>query len=527
MFRGKYFQPNALIAIFTIAIISAVQQANGMQAAAEALIQDIARNGQREAQRIAAAAADRARNNELRVNNLRQEIDALANRGVVANDPRIIERQAQIAEIRRNQNKEEKWDEVARDVVGGGMNLFLEQAKGAIQNEREEKAHKRELERDTAKAAAQGHMENLGKRERMADEQKNWMAKADFLTNPQTLKRMVMFALGLCVTYYGVKITAQEIQARLGKPSLVRESSRHSILQDIIDGIMGKAPAPSLQDIVLSPDIQAKVNLLADDAKETRALGLTYQNILFYGPPGTGKTEFAKILAYYSGMDYAILSGADFAQFQNGEGITEMHKLFEWAKKSRNGLLIFIDEADACFRDRATQDKDGVNIVNAFLSHTGGNSDKFMIVLATNYEDELDGAVRSRMHKKMPFMLPTEEVRLGILQKKFEKYILNDSRTFERDGSTVVAHLMIAPDINLEYLKVVAQKMIGFSGRDIDQAVSEMRLRAYRSGNNTLNKALVDEIIKDKIIAIEKDKQATEYQRQRFNARTKHAAAAA
>jgi len=29
-----------------------------------------------------------------------------------------------------------------------------------------------------------------------------------------------------------------------------------------------------------------------------------------------------------------------------------------------------------------------------------------MIILATNYEDELDAAVRSRIHKKVPFMLP-------------------------------------------------------------------------------------------------------------------------
>ena len=35
------------------------------------------------------------------------------------------------------------------------------------------------------------------------------------------------------------------------------------------------------------------------------------RNICFYGPPGTGKTLFAKQISYYSGMDYAILSGSD------------------------------------------------------------------------------------------------------------------------------------------------------------------------------------------------------------------------
>ena len=37
------------------------------------------------------------------------------------------------------------------------------------------------------------------------------------------------------------------------------------------------------------------------------------RNFLFYGPPGTGKTLFAKKLALNSGLDYAIMTGADVA----------------------------------------------------------------------------------------------------------------------------------------------------------------------------------------------------------------------
>jgi ATPase family AAA domain-containing protein 3A/B len=38
---------------------------------------------------------------------------------------------------------------------------------------------------------------------------------------------------------------------------------------------------------------------------------------MFYGPPGTGKTLFAKNLAYFSGMDYAIMTGADISPLQS------------------------------------------------------------------------------------------------------------------------------------------------------------------------------------------------------------------
>jgi ATPase family AAA domain-containing protein 3A/B len=189
--------------------------------------------------------------------------------------------------------------------------------------------------------------------------------------------------------------------------------------------------------------------------------------------------------------------------------------------------LIFIDEADACFRDRAMLSKDGINIVNAFLSHTGTQSTKFMIVLATNYEDELDAAVRSRIHKKIPFDLPSAPERLRIIEKKLEKYVLNDKRVYEIEEQEVEASLTVAPDVNEAFLNVLAQKTEGFSGRDLDQAVAEVRLRAYRSGNDTVTKEIMETVFQDKLLAIEKDRQATEYQRNKFKQNNAQALAAA
>ncbi len=193
-----------------------------------------------------------------------------------------------------------------------------------------------------------------------------------------------------------------------------------------------------------------------------------------------------------------------------------MHKLFDWAEASERGLIIFIDEADACFRDRSTLDKDGVNLVNAFLSRTGASSDKFMIILATNYEDELDAAVRSRIHKKIPFMLPALEQRFKIMQKKIEKYIVDDIReVVKEDGSEATYQLTFASDVNEAYLRDVARRIDGFSGRDIDQFIAEVRLATYRSGNLEVTREVFDYVITEKIKQIEKDKLTTEYQRAR------------
>lgn len=131
-----------------------------------------------------------------------------------------------------------------------------------------------------------------------------------------------------------------------------------------------------------------------------------YRNILMYGPPGTGKTMFAKVcwqsftfslptffspsknfkqfyffqkLAMHSGMDYAIVTGGDVAPMGR-DGVTAIHKVFDWAQTSRKGLLLFIDEADAFLRKRSSEtiSEDLRAALNAFLYRTGEQSDKYV-----------------------------------------------------------------------------------------------------------------------------------------------------
>ena len=54
----------------------------------------------------------------------------------------------------------------------------------------------------------------------------------------------------------------------------------------------------------------------------------------------------AKRLAHTSGLDYAIMSGGDVAPLGAG-AVKQMHELFDWAARSRRGMVLFVDEADA------------------------------------------------------------------------------------------------------------------------------------------------------------------------------------
>lgn len=50
-------------------------------------------------------------------------------------------------------------------------------------------------------------------------------------------------------------------------------------------------------------------------------------------------------LAVHSGMDYAIMTGGDVAPMGR-DGVTAMHKVFDWANTSRRGYATAA--ADAC-----------------------------------------------------------------------------------------------------------------------------------------------------------------------------------
>jgi ATPase family AAA domain-containing protein 3A/B len=43
------------------------------------------------------------------------------------------------------------------------------------------------------------------------------------------------------------------------------------------------------------------------------------------------------------------MTGGDIAPLGK-DGVTEIHKMFDWANKTNKGVLLFIDEADAFLR---------------------------------------------------------------------------------------------------------------------------------------------------------------------------------
>lgn len=239
-----------------------------------------------------------------------------------------------------------------------------------------------------------------------------------------------LVALGVYSARGATGVAARYIEAHIGKPSLVTETSRFSLLEASRHPIktfkrLTSKPTDALSGVILRPKLEERLRDVAIATKNTKHNGGFYRNLLMYGPPGTGKTMFVKRLAQHSGMDYAIMTGGDVGPMGK-DAVTAIHKVFDWSNTSRRGLLLFIDEADAFLRKRSSEkiSEDLRSALNAFLYRTGEQNPKFMLILASNTPEQFDYAINDRLDEMIEFTLPGLEERERLMRLYFDKFVL-------------------------------------------------------------------------------------------------------
>uniref|UniRef100_A0A8C9WU82 AAA+ ATPase domain-containing protein n=1 Tax=Sander lucioperca TaxID=283035 RepID=A0A8C9WU82_SANLU len=309
---------------------------------------------------------------------------------------------------------------------------------------------------------------------------------------------LTLLAAGVYTARNTTAVAGRYIEARLGKPSLVRETSRITVAEAIKHPIktakrLRSRPQDALEGVVLSPTLEERVRDVAIATRNTRQNRGLYRNILMYGPPGTGKTLFAKKLALHSGMDYAIMTGGDVAPMGR-DGVTAMHKVFDWASTSRRGLLLFVDEADAFLRKRATEkiSEDLRATLNAFLYRTGEQSNKFMLVLASNQPEQFDWAINDRIDEIVNFALPGLGERERLVRLYFDKFVLGPATTGRQ-------RLKLAQFDYGQKCSDIAKRAEGMSGREISKLGVAWQAAAYSSEDGVLTEAMIDSRVDDAI----------------------------
>ncbi len=191
------------------------------------------------------------------------------------------------------------------------------------------------------------------------------------------------------------RIIRSIIEAMIGKPQLIRETTRNALPWSLVAYIGRWIPwdkrtvsgsiEDEFRDIILPKALKERVIDLAYSARNARRRNAPFRHVLLYGPPGTGKTLLAQKLAKVIGLDYALMSGGDVSPL-GADAVTQIHNLFAWARYSPKGVILFVDEAEVFLgsRDSTHMTEVSHNALNAVLYNTGGERKDFMLVLATN-----------------------------------------------------------------------------------------------------------------------------------------------
>lgn len=408
------------------------------------------------------------------------------------------------------------------------------------QTEREKAEIERETIRVRAMAEAEGRAheaklaEDVNKRmliERANAEREKWVSAINttfehiggglraILTDQNKLVVAVggvtALAAGIYTTREGARVVWGYVDRILGQPSLIRESSRakypwsgffsrglSSLSRAGQKGTNGKN-GQAFGEVILNPALQKRITQLAGATANTKLHQAPFRNMLFYGPPGTGKTMAARELAKKSGLDYALMTGGDVAPL-GSQAVTKIHQLFDWAKKSNRGLLLFIDEADAflCERNKTYMSEAQRSALNALLFRTGDQSKDIVLALATNRPGDLDSAVADRIDEVLEFPLPGEEERYKLLKLYLDKYIAKAgarkpglfAKLFEKQQQQIEIK-----GLNDDLIREAAAKTDGFSGREVAKLMASVQAAVYGSENCVLDAGLFREVIDYKV----------------------------
>eukprot|EP01103_Thecamoeba_quadrilineata_P010561 TRINITY_DN2315_c0_g1_i1.p1 TRINITY_DN2315_c0_g1~~TRINITY_DN2315_c0_g1_i1.p1 ORF type:complete len:585 (+),score=182.32 TRINITY_DN2315_c0_g1_i1:180-1934(+) len=340
--------------------------------------------------------------------------------------------------------------------------------------------------------------------EKVKVQQMKWQSLTNFFTGSEGRQRMLNiggFVIGTMGAFFVLKAGYPVLQRALSnyflKPKLVTKQVKYSKWRAWWDP---KFKQMRNTKVVLVPELQQRIDGIQEATKNISKRGGIFGNLLFYGQPGTGKTLFTEKLAFQSEMDFAIMSGPSFDQFQTDEAIVEIKNLFKWANRSKRGLILCVDEADTFLEDRATIKPTKISVLNEWINQTGTESRKFMCVYQTNRPECLDPAVQSRMTQSIEFLQPGQKEILQMLEHYTEKYIKEGAQTDQKTKKVLFHKKIDATELGGK-LEEISFKLAehNFVGRDVMQLVISLVQAAYADRDFKLTANLIDRVVGQQI----------------------------
>lgn len=339
---------------------------------------------------------------------------------------------------------------------------------------------------------------------------KSWQAIVGTFLNTENAIRfgypIALFGIVALSGFYGSRVLWKVVEKNLlsPKPQILQPGSKYGWF-DRWKRSQTEYKTPSM---IFDESVKERLEEIQEKTKNIRnciraGRKITYDNLLLYGKPGTGKTLFAQILADYTDMDFLCVTAASLLQ-SGVEGIKYFDELMEMAAKSKYGVILFIDEADALFvdRDMLKPDSDHYKVLNHILAATGSGSNKVMVIAATNHAYVMDPAMGRRFQERVKMPLPNEKTRKDLIKLYLDEYIYD--QTAAGFIKTKTRSIFTSTRIN-----EIAQTTIGLSHAEIKDMMVIISKKAAASTNGTLTEKHVQSAVAEAIekkAALKRDK---------------------
>lgn len=212
-------------------------------------------------------------------------------------------------------------------------------------------------------------------------------------------------------------------------------------------------PKITLNEIKSIEDWYNSSRILMEDWDMQKKLKPGFR-VLFYGEPGTGKTLAASLLGKYTERPVFRVDVSMLVSKYIGETEKHLAKLFD--KAENKNWILFFDEADAIFGKRTNVRDAHDKYANQEVSYLLQRIETFsgLIILASNFKNNMDKAFTRRFHSCIKFNNPKYEERLRIWQQNLPAQLqLKDinleqiAKRYELTGSNI---MNVIQDVSLK-----------------------------------------------------------------------------